>query len=345
MSVVKKNKAGRVWFHILLWMLSVLTFAYIFKLSDSTCSLDLIYSMFFHLSVVSSVYLNFYGIQKWFVRGKYFEYAVSTTAIIAYAAFLSHYTFDVLVDLVLPDYYFVSQFNYVEAGVVVTGYLIVTTTIKLSESWFDLQKVKQHIAESEKERLDGELHNLKAQINPHFLFNSLNVIYALALKSDNDTAAVVLKLSDILRYVIYDSTLKEVSLESEVRLLKKYIELQKLRVESSVPVRFISKIEKDVKVAPLVFLPLVENSFKHGIKGDTENVFIHIKLHSDTEGIYFEVENNKSEAKPNNPNTKGLGLENIKRRLEIQYPDRHEFKIYDEKDIFKVSLAIEHEKG
>jgi LytS/YehU family sensor histidine kinase len=258
---------------------------------------------------------------------------------------LNYYTYEVLVDLVLMDFFFVSQFNFTETAVIIIVYLIITTATKLSKSWFDLQKENQRLIKEEKEKLNSELHNLKSQINPHFLFNSLNVIYSLALKNDKITAEVVLKLSDILRYVIYDSTQENVTLNSEVLLLEKYIELQKFRIEDSTPITFISKIEKDVKIAPLIFLTLVENSFKHGINSDTENVFINIRLHSNAECVYFEIENNKAKTNQHNKNSNGVGLENIKKRLMLQYPGKHTLNIYDSKDIFKVCLKIENEKS
>lgn len=345
MSALNKCKINRVLFHFLFWVLSVLAFAFIFKLSDAISSLDIIYSIFFHIAVFTSVYLNFFGIKKWLVKNCYLRYCVFTITIIAFAVFLNHYIFEVLVDLALPDYYFVSQFSFGETAVIITVYLIITTATKQSKSWFELQKLNQRMVKEEKEKLDSELHNLKAQINPHFLFNSLNVIYSLALKNDKLTAEVVLKLSDILRYVIYDSTQDKVTLNSEVSLLKKYFEIQKYRVEDSAAISFISNVEEDVKIAPLIFLTLVENGFKHGIKSDTENVFINITLNSDAEKITFEIENNKSKTITNSNKPNGLGLENLKRRLMIQYPDRHKFEVFDNEDTFKVCLEIEHEKS
>jgi LytS/YehU family sensor histidine kinase len=343
MSIQNKIHLTRVLFNTLFWILSIFVFAFIFKLSGSISKLDIIYAVFFHISIIAGVYLNFYGIEKWFRKDRYLNYSVFTITVVAFVVFLNHYTFEVLVDLVLPDYYFISQFNLTETGVIITIYLIITSATKLSTSWFELQKVNQRIVKQEKEKLDTELQSLKAQINPHFLFNSLNVIYSLALKNDEATADVILKLSDILRYVIYGSTQHQVMLDSEVSLLNKYIELQKYRVEESTPITFISKIEKDVKIAPLIFLTLVENSFKHGIKSDTENTFINIRLHSNAERVFFEIENNKTKNHDNNPN--GVGLENIKKRLIIQYPDRHQLMVYDKEDSFKVCLVIEHEKN
>jgi sensor histidine kinase YesM len=345
MSIFSKLKIRRTFYHTLFWILSILTFAFIFRLSNPICKLDIIYAVFFHISIIVSVYLNFYGIAKWLRKNSYLKYSVFSITIIAFAVVLNYYTYEVLVDLVLMDFFFVSQFNFTETAVIIIVYLIITTATKLSKSWFDLQKENQRLIKEEKEKLNSELHNLKSQINPHFLFNSLNVIYSLALKNDKITAEVVLKLSDILRYVIYDSTQENVTLNSEVLLLEKYIELQKFRIEDSTPITFISKIEKDVKIAPLIFLTLVENSFKHGINSDTENVFINIRLHSNAECVYFEIENNKAKTNQHNKNSNGVGLENIKKRLMLQYPGKHTLNIYDSKDIFKVCLKIENEKS
>lgn len=345
MSIFSKLKIRRTFYHTLFWILSILTFAFIFRLSNPICKLDIIYAVFFHISIIVSVYLNFYGIAKWLRKNSYLKYSVFSITIIAFAVVLNYYTYEVLVDLVLMDFFFVSQFNFTETAVIIIVYLIITTATKLSKSWFDLQKENQRLIKEEKEKLNSELHNLKSQINPHFLFNSLNVIYSLALKNDKITADVVLKLSDILRYVIYDSTQDSVTLNSEVLLLEKYIELQKFRIEDSTPITFISKIEKDVKIAPLIFLTLVENSFKHGINSDTENVFINIRLHSNAEYVYFEIENNKAKINQHNKNSNGVGLENIKKRLMLQYPGKHTLNIYDSKDIFKVCLKIENEKS
>lgn len=341
MSILTKQ--NRILFHILFWISSIFAFAFIFKLSNSICKLDIIYTLFFHIIIITAVYLNFWGIKRWFRINSYLKCTLSAIVIIAFAILLNHYIFEVFVDLVLPDYYFVSQFNDAETGIIIVIYLIITSTIKLSKSWFDLQRMNQRLIIEEKEKIDGELQSLKTQINPHFLFNSLNVIYSLALKKDEATTEVILKLSDILRYVIYDSTQNKVTLNSEVSLLKKYIELQKYRVEDSTPIKFISNIEKDVEVAPLIFLTLVENSFKHGIKSDTDNLFLNIDLYSDSDKVCFEIENNKAETDTTSNRSSGVGLENIRKRLALQYSNKYKLEISENEKTFKVYLEIEHE--
>ncbi len=342
--MIRKNikRLNRVFFHTLFWLVSIFVFAFIFRLKENVDRLDIAYSLFFHFSIIVSVYFNFLGIKKWGNTGNYSKYLMLLPIIIIGTVTLNLYTFEVLVDFILPDYYFISQFNYVEIGIITFLYLTVTSAIKLSKSWFDMQRINHQAIEMEKEKIDSELQSLKSQINPHFLFNSLNVIYSLSLKNDKITPEVVLKLSDILRYVIYDSTQDKVLLSSELSLLRKYIDLQKYRVESEASIKLTSGIDYDVKVAPLLFLTLLENSFKHGIKSDIENVFINAKIHSDSEKVYFEIENNKSETEQNTRNTNGVGLENIRKRLDLEYPNKYKLKLLDKDNNFKVYLEIEH---
>ncbi len=343
MKMTSKKKLNRVLFHTLFWAVSIVVFAFIFRLSKAVDKLDVIYSIFFHISIIICVYINFIGIEKLVNKGQYLKYFVILLINIIVTVVFNQYTFNVLVDIILPDYYFVSQFNYIETGIITFVYLIVTSAIKLSNTWFNLQRINQQIVETERERIDSELRSLKSQINPHFLFNSLNVIYSLALKEDKSTSEVVLILSDILRYVIYDSTKEKVLLSSEVTLLRKYVNLQKYRIENEASINFMSEIDYDVEVAPLIFLTLLENSFKHGIKSDIANVYINIKLVSDKKKVYFEIENNKSETENSSQKPNGVGLENIRKRLALEYPDKHELKIQDKSNSFKVYLVIEHE--
>src|SRR5690606_29573907 len=136
-------------------------------------------------------------------------------------------------------------------------------------AWFQLSDSKKRLSIAEKEKLDAELRALKSQINPHFLFNSLNNLYALSLKADEQTPAFILKLSEVMRYMIYESNEDCVSLKKELDFIKNYVDLQKLRSDHKARISFhiSGKVGKQ-KVAPLLFIPFVENSFKHGIKGE-----------------------------------------------------------------------------
>ncbi len=333
----------RVLSHTLFWIVSIYVFAFIFRLMENIDRLDIVYSLFFHFSIILSVYFNFLGINKLASKGSYLKYFMLLPIIIVSTVSLNLFTFNLFVDFILPDFYFVSQFNYIEIGIITLVYLTVTSSIKLSKSWFDIQKMHRKHIEAEKEKIDSELQSLKSQINPHFLFNSLNVIYSLTLNNDKATSEVVLKLSDILRYVIYDSTKEKVLLSSELSLLKKYIDLQKFRIEDEASISLTNEIDYDVKVAPLIFLTLLENSFKHGIKNDIENIFININLYSDKKKIAFKIENNKSETEQNTQKPSGVGLKNVRKRLTLEYPDKHKLIIQDKGNRFMVYLEIEHE--
>jgi LytS/YehU family sensor histidine kinase len=205
-----------------------------------------------------------------------------------------------------------------------------------------LLESKKKLAEKERENIQNELKALQAQINPHFLFNSLNTIYSLALKKAPTTPEVILKLSDVLRYMIYESNEKYVNLEKEIKFIRNYIELQKLRTHVSEVVSFeVTGKLHDQKIAPLILIVLIENAFKHGLKGDIQDQFIRIRIDIRPDEIDFFSENNMGKSTEIKDEIHGgLGLENIKRRLDIMYPNQHELTFDSGEGIFSVRLKI-----
>jgi len=152
-------------------------------------------------------------------------------------------------------------------------FLFLTTLLKLSKAWFFVSETKQKLTEVERQKIENELKALKSQVNPHFMFNNLNNIYSLSLKNSEKTPEAIVKLGDILRYVIYEAKNDKVRLEKEIKLIKDYIDLEKLRTRYS-EINFITEdIELEIEIAPLLFLPLIENGFKHGIRGDKKGFF------------------------------------------------------------------------
>ncbi|MGQ3678308.1 MULTISPECIES: sensor histidine kinase [Tenacibaculum] len=199
------------------------------------------------------------------------------------------------------------------------------------EQWKWIQELK-------KEKSKTELSLLKTQINPHFFFNTLNNLYALTVKSSPQAPEVILKLSDMMRYTIYDGEKETVKISEEIAYLNNYIELHKIRYRKSVEITFNHNIDMNLNIPPLLYIILLENAFKHGIETLAENAFIHVNLYDNDDFIYFEIENNFD---PNEiTNSKGIGLQNLKRRLSLLYKQQHELTIDVTNNIYKTLLKI-----
>lgn len=192
------------------------------------------------------------------------------------------------------------------------------------------------------EKLAAELNFLKAQIHPHFLFNTLNNLYALTLIKSDKTSDIVLKLSDLLDYMIYKSNDEFVSLSKDLEILKSYIELEKMRYNERLDLVFeIKGNPGSYQIAPLVLLPFIENSFKHGASKDRANPAVHIKIEINSTHLQLKVVNSVTTDKKNGkPGNEGIGLANVKRRLELIYPDQYELEIQPGEKEFRVDLKI-----
>ena len=188
------------------------------------------------------------------------------------------------------------------------------------------------------EKSKSELSLLRTQINPHFFFNTLNNLYALTIKNSKEAPEVILKLSDMMRYTIYEGEKETVKLGDEIDYLNNYIELHKIRYKKTVEITFKRDIDDSLSIAPLLYIILLENAFKHGIETLTENAFIHINLYEDNDFIFFKIENNFDPKQISE--VKGIGLTNLKRRLALIYPKKHELTVDKTNNIYKATLKI-----
>jgi sensor histidine kinase YesM len=329
--------------HLLFWLVSF----YIILLNHSSSSeilrIDIIYSSVFLIAPLAAVYFNLYFlIPRYFQKGKYLQYIIFLILIVLAGAGIHRLSYDYLIGMLFKDYYLISYIDIWQIARSIIIFVGITTLAHLSMSWFELHESKAKLQEVEKEKALFQLESLKAQINPHFLFNSLNSIYSLALNKSQQTPDIILQLSDVLRYVIYDSNAEKVDLINEIGFIKNYIDLQKLRTNISEAVIFnIEGEPADKKIAPLIFIVFIENAFKHGLKGDIKNQFISINLIVRDDSIEFNCENNTgqtSEIKSNEYN--GLGLENVKKRLDLMYKDSYNLEIVPGKVKFSVRLKI-----
>ncbi len=211
--------------------------------------------------------------------------------------------------------------------------------LAISKKWQNEQERRQEL---EQERLSSELTYLKAQINPHFFFNTLNNIYSYTLIDGDIARKAISNLSKMMRYVLYDSQTHTTTLEKEVAFIKDYIDLMRLRVTEKVKIETSFDVaNKDILIAPMLFLPFVENAFKHGIS-TIEECFINIKLNQNENFITFEVTNSLLSKRQSLEESNGIGLTNTKRRLDLLYPGKHEFAASSKDNgTFEVFLKIE----
>ncbi len=228
---------------------------------------------------------------------------------------------------------------------IILNYQIPATAaaIIIFKKWYLMQ---QYSLKLEKEKLEAELNFLKSQIHPHFLFNTLNNLYALTLKKSDKAPEVVVQLSNMLDHMLY-SKANEVCLEKEIVQLKDYIRLEQINYGDRLKLTIdISGDTKDKKIAPLIMLPFIENSFKHGASNDIQSPFIRIKIDMQETKFHFEIENSyELHSVEKGSYSEGIGLNNVKRRLELLYPDMFQLKINNNDRVFQVSLDIDLGNG
>ncbi len=214
------------------------------------------------------------------------------------------------------------------------------------ETHLDRQDEKGRILELEKEKAEAELKFLKAQLNPHFLFNVLNNLYSYVINQSPKAPDMILRLSEILDYVLYKSQKERVALKEEVDTIGNFIELEKIRYGDRLQVDFETSGNLQVSVSPLLLLSVVENAFKHGASGDIDSPKIKVNINSNANYIMCKVWNTKSAyiGELNDEYKKGIGLKNIRKQLNLIYPSKHDCIVKDEEKSFDVSLKIKLEE-
>ncbi|MCP9234909.1 sensor histidine kinase [Lewinella sp. JB7] len=214
---------------------------------------------------------------------------------------------------------------------------------KIMTDWIAENRKKQEV---ENETMQSELRFLKSQINPHFLFNTLNSLYALTLKKSDKAPDIVIKLSEMMRYMLYECNEPQVPLRKEINYLRNYLDLERLRQREGIDITLEVKGQVvDQQIAPLLLIPFLENSFKHGINAAIRGGFVHAILQVEVKSIRFDLENSKGTVLPRSPDTArpsgGIGLVNVRRRLELLYPDRHQLDITETPSTYAIHLTLQ----
>ncbi len=231
------------------------------------------------------------------------------------------------------------RFNFVYIFFNIYAMPAIFAVVKLVEYWIVNQQRNQQLKE---EKMDAELKFLKSQIHPHFLFNTLNNLYALTLDKSEKAPEIVLRLSDLLSYMLYDCNARAVPLRKEIQLLSDYIALEKIRYQDGVQINFtVEKDLPDIFVPPLLLIPFVENAFKHGMSRKISKPWVKIDLKINAGNLLFEVKNNQAEQlREKESYTEGIGLKNVKRRLDLIYPGRYSLDVHPGEDEFAIQLKI-----
>jgi len=355
MNAIKRNSNNTKIFRreALFWLAYLLITSILTTLNGGTFRDHLInYAILLPAQMLAAYSFNYYLIPKLYLKKKYLKFTVllivyiyvfSTFArlckiyvaepITRVGAFRKETILEILTDPV-----------YIMAVYFPSVYLVVLIMFAI-KSFRDRAEERHRLEVLEKEKANTELKFLKAQIHPHFLFNTLNSIYSLTLAKSDAAPEVVLKLSDLLDYMLYQCNHDRVSLNKEIALIQGYMDLEKIRYGDQLQLQFHHEIDTDgYTIAPLILLSFVENAFKHGASKNPVNPAIKIELKVVDHQLSFSVINTVVATENSEEKHEGIGNSNSKRQLELHYPEAHTLTIDEQNDSYSISLNIDISK-
>ena len=340
------NKTRQIFSHAAIWLSLILFFILISGNGKLTYQSFVMFG-YFGLINIAIFYINYLIIlPRLLNRKKYLWVALSMVLLVLISGLLKYGLAKVFEEIILTrhtqtskkEYHLSFTDYYVGALFIGSFFVFLSTAFKFMVDWFVNEKVKTNL---ENEKLSAELAFLKSQINPHFLFNTLNNIYSLAYQQSDKTPAAILKLSEMMRYMLYESNEELVELSVEIRYLVNYIELQKLRFKNHAYVNLvITGAAQNQKIMPLVLISFVENAFKHGVDTEEQNP-IDIKIDIEPDKIIFKVSNKINQN--NKDESGGIGLHNVKRRLDLFYKDHYCLDIDNQPGFYSTKLQLDFE--
>ena len=291
--------------------------------------------------IAFTYFTMYYLMPRFLLPGRYRVFAVWFLVASFIAGIFQRYiAYNIHYPLYYPEYLRDPFFYFpkvVKMFVAIYPVTFTAATIKLLKYWYTNQKAQQVLKE---EKLQAELKFLKTQIHPHFLFNTLNNLYALTLKKSDRAPDMVLKLSELINYMLYECTSNEVPLSKEIKFILNYIDIEKMRYGDKLDVDVrITGEANDRKIAPLILLPFVENCFKHGASEALQQSWVKVSIDAQPHVTLIKVENNKTNGN-GHARKEGIGIQNVKRRLDLLYPEQYELKIMNGEETFLVVLTI-----
>jgi len=339
------KKIGQLLLHTLFWFGVLLFYTYFFSYGSNDMSYVLSFSLFLMPITIATTYVSIYKlIPDYLIKKRYYQFALYSI----YTLIISGY---LIVISVFFGLIYLSNFKYDDMPpisksllfVMIGVYLVCILVSAFKLLKFNLKhaertsKLETKILEAQLKLKEQELSYLKMQIHPHFLFNTLNTMYGFALKKSDKTPEIIIKLSNLLDYILYQVDKPFVLLTEEINHIKDYVELEQMRFNDTLNISFhTDNISETTTIAPMVLLPFVENSFKHGkIINGVLHIEISITCHGDC--ITFQIKNTFSEFEGLG---NGIGLDNIKKRLELLYADNYDLKIAKTSDFYDVNLIL-----
>jgi two-component system, LytTR family, sensor kinase len=338
---------NRIFLHVLFWAAHVTFYATLYGSFEGNYKQTFLVELLYLPGKMAFTYFVLYVLLRYILKG---EYLIFVTLFLVSSFIAGMFQRYVSFQVELPLYYpqelknpFFWWPKIIKSFVGIYPVVFTAVMIKLLKYWYANQQAQQVLT---KEKLEAELKFLKTQIHPHFLFNTLNNLYALTLKKSERAPEMVLKLSELINYMLYECTADEVSLNKEVKFIQNYIAIEKMRYGEKLEVSVSATVNiDDVKIAPMIILPFVENCFKHGASEELQQSWVTVRVEaSESNLIIIKVENSKAYS-TNNHNGTGIGIQNVRRRLALMYPNRHELKILDGQETFLIILTIQPNKS
>ncbi len=340
---VPNRKVQSIIMHVLFWLVW-LTRSFYDTYTVWGINWGLIYTGIVFVSQLPLVYTHLYILVPRLLNKKqYITYFLTTAIGIVLYSRLNYLLLNLLPQNVMPERMIRFVTNITPNFDMLEGLIVVILTYALKYTLIAFI-TQNELLKVQKEKLQLELNALKAQIHPHFLFNTLNNLYSLTLKNSDKASEVVLKLSDIMRYVLYQSNHERVSLQKELDFISNYVELQKIRYHNRYDISLeVTGNPDEMMIAPLLFIDFTENAFKHGIDKRFSDGFVHIKFDITPKAIRFTSTNSigNNEQQGIHQQDAGIGLSNVQKRLSILYPQQHELNITNDGELFSVDLHIQ----
>lgn len=334
------KRSWQIFWHVIIWLGFIAFFASIARYSGKmSIRAVLIVFVLYGIINISVFYLNYLLLIPRFLDKKKYKYFALSIVAILIGFGLIKYGFGIIFKseiLMRMKGHETTFFHYLLNTLFITTiFLFLSTVLKFTTDWFLNERVQRDL---ENQRLTAELSFLKSQINPHFLFNSLNSIYSLAYQKSDTTPEAILKLSEIMRYMLYECNDNKVELSKELQYLQNYIDLQKIRFANKAYINFdVTGEVTNQHIVPLLLISFIENAFKHGVANDEASP-ISLKINIEDGHLYFFIRNKKHAH--NRDSSGGIGLANVRRRLDLLYPGKYNLDIRDEADTYTVQLSL-----